>query len=228
MKRLLIVSVLAGLSACTVSQTVPDSYSAGPTWGTVVDRDTQQPIKGALVIALWELEGGRGIEGGRSGNFKVAEALTNERGEFHMEGWGPLPIPTNGLLDKYDPLVYVFKAGYVPAAHMNDKFAARYSRVERQVRDSAYNGKVTALERYEGPPENYALIVGSLAANLSNVITNCGWKAIPKTVRTLDDEAQREKKEGVVPMVGTSAKILLMQKQCEPTDQFLRAYLEAY
>jgi len=222
--------VLVGLSACSVSQTAPDSYSAGPTWGTVVDRETQQPIKGALVIALWELEGGRGIEGGRSSNFKVAEALTDERGEFHMEGWGPLPIPTNGLLDKYDPLVYVFKSGYVPAAHMNDKFAARYSRVGLQVRDSAYNGKVTALERYKGPPKDYALTVGFLAANLSNVFvgTKCRWKEIPKTVRTLDDEAKRERTEGIVPMIGTSANILLMQKQCEPTDQFLKAYREAY
>jgi len=222
--RRIFAALLILIAPDVVAWNLPDTYSAGPTWGKVVDADTQQPIRGALVVALWDLQGG--LERGRFDTFKVAEALTDEGGDFRMDGWGPLPRPDNGLLDKYDPHIIVFKSGYTPASLLNDKFAPPYARVELTVRDSVYNGKVTSLRKYQGPEKNYALIVGNISGMLSMLHrgTNCRWKEIPKTLRVLEEEGRRETKQGVTPMIGVTVDRLLQQRQCEPTDQFLKAY----
>ena len=77
---------------------LPFNYSALPIAGKVVDADTGEPLEGAIVIAVWQLERGFGLEGTIPSSFmNVSEVVTDEDGNYFIEGWGPLRRPEGPL-----------------------------------------------------------------------------------------------------------------------------------
>ena len=204
------------------------TYSAGPTSGTVVDADTQQPIRGVLVIALWDLEGG--MERSIVGTFRFSEAVTDESGQYRMPGWGPIPRPREGVLDAYDPQLLIFKPGYATVRLLNDPGAQPYKRFALEIHDSVFNGKTTALHKYQGTLRDYSKDVGFIVRRLYDVLNNgpeCRWKQIPKAVRILEAERKREDDAGVIPIYTISAKLLTARKECAPVDEFMKTYQES-
>jgi hypothetical protein len=201
----------------------PDTYSAGPTTGTVVDADSHEPIAGAVVIAIWQLEGG--MHRDVIGTFRVAEDVTDGSGQYRIPAWGPLPRPANGVLDAYDPLIYVFKSGYSISSLQNslEQPKAR-SNIEKH--DSVFNGRPIVLYKFAKSPKAYSMQVASfVGANLEDILSRgCRWKEIPNAIRVLETEGKREVADNLHPLFTVKAERLLARKECAPFDDFLSKY----
>src|SRR3989304_3297455 len=117
-RRLLIASLMAALF-CPVAARAwePWSYIAEPIEGRVVDKETGQPIEGAVVVAQWILA--KPLEGHSVDHWVVIEAITDTEGRYHIPGWGPKTRPWNRWLSNYDPKLVVFKLGYWPKKLIN-------------------------------------------------------------------------------------------------------------
>lgn len=155
--------------------------------------------------------------------------MTDESGSFRISGWGPLPRPSKGILDAYDPHLFIFKPGYVPERLLNDKFLPLGKRENLEIHDSVWNGKAIALKKYDGPlNKDYSLKVAFIYGSLSYVLygKDCAWKRIPKTVRALEEENAREIAAGTNPTFSAPLTILMAIKRCAPTDAFEKAYRE--
>jgi hypothetical protein len=203
----------------------PSKYSAGRTWGTVVDADTNAPVAGALVIALWDLEGG--MERSRVGTFKVLEAVTDSMGAFSLPGWGPEPISPRGQLDAFDPALIVFRPGYTPERQLNGPAGERGKRRHVEVHDWLSNGTAIKIKKYSGSPGGYLQRMNIVMVQLGDVFydsTGCRWKELPKTIRMLEEEQAREIAQGLQPQMPISADYLIKRKNCAPLDEFMKVY----
>lgn len=227
MKKLVLVFAL--LVCPPAWSALPDSYLAGPTWGTVVDAETNQPMGGALVIAIWELEDGP--EWNPVGILEILESVTDEKGQFRMLGWGPIPRPANAALDSHDPLLVFYKPGYAKLGRTSARQSPPMSRLELTDRTFASNGDTTAMRKHDGSNQTSTFVLIQMNAQLSEVTLGrnpCRWKEVPHTIRMLQDEydrlrASNPKIEGLF-----SAKLLMGMPQCAPIDDFLTKYKEPY
>jgi hypothetical protein len=222
LKRLLTFAAFTSLATCCCAG--PNSYSAGPTYGTVIDATTKGPLAGVVIVALWNVEGG--MERGPYATLKAGEAVTDESGQYGIGAWGPLPRPDSGVLDQYDPVILVFKSGYLPRRILNDRPGPPGRRLNLAVHDSHWNGKAIELQRYDGELKSYSRRVGILVGSLAIVLEdkNCGWKQVPKAVRALDDEFKREAAAGIKATFGTHGEVLMSRMTCAPFDDFRKAY----
>lgn len=85
-------------------------YHDGPYKGKVVDEETNQPIEGVAVVAVWYLERYGGGAGPIAKFLDAKEAVTDKNGEFEIPSmfnfhWWPF-----AALD--EPNLIVFKPGY--------------------------------------------------------------------------------------------------------------------
>ena len=118
MKKALIVIMLACLSALLM----PAWSDAGwliyrkPEFkGRLIDAETKRPIEGVVVVAMYRTHpilSGPG--GGSSSIIHVKEALTNDRGEFHIPAYTTL-IQPNSYADFTEFIIY--KPGYESYPH---------------------------------------------------------------------------------------------------------------
>jgi hypothetical protein len=160
MARYGLLTVLAMLPICGCclprACAAPPVYSAKPTYATVVDSETQQPIGGAVVVAAWVLY----LPGGdRIKNLEVREVVTDEYGAFFIPGWGPKLRPSNTELTFYDPKLIVFKSGYEPV-YLANEWTSHPS--QASVRESQWNGKSIELKPFHGTPKERARQLESL------------------------------------------------------------------
>jgi hypothetical protein len=203
----------AAINACS---SAPSEYSAGPTYATVVDAETKQPVEGAIVVAQWKLHGGMEFH-----TFRVLvarESTTDASGKFHIEGWGPVPRPRDGVLDNADPEILVFKPGYRVALLHN--YGAPKERIELRVRDSAHNGSVIELRKVEGEfNRNYTVSTMRVSLRQSVDRPGCTWKDIPRTIRAVDLELKALGQE-----LDGLGRILLTKSDCGSIEEFRRIY----
>lgn len=155
-RHLVMAGMLAGLTATAIA--APDTYSAAPISGRVIDADTGAPIAGAVVVADWTIWQ-RGLlplrASERFRRFEVQEALTDAEGRYRMPGWGPIDRPTGWDIHPRgvdDPRLAVFKPGYDPEFRNNNKPGVEgdepFNRPEAAVRLSAWDGKDIALHKF--------------------------------------------------------------------------------
>ena len=81
-------------------------YYEGDYHGKVIDAETLQPIKGAVVLGVWS-KGYPGAGGIAHEYYDARETLTNENGDFTIKGMGPRAMTH---LEKMD--IVIFKVGY--------------------------------------------------------------------------------------------------------------------
>jgi hypothetical protein len=104
MKKLL-TSLLLLLMLCCSGCVTYFGYD-GPYEGRVIDRDTSQPIEGAVVHGTW-VRSHPGPGGASSSYYDSREMLTDKNGNFSIKGAGLLIISNIEEME-----VNVFKAGY--------------------------------------------------------------------------------------------------------------------
>ena len=185
-RRVIIVAVVVLFTTAHLS-CGPPIYFAEPIHGVVLDAANDQPLPGTVVVAEWVLFQpmiGHGAHGAR---LYLAEAVANDQGAYHIDGWGPKLRPVYGFLTDYAPRMTFFKAGYEPLVVHNAKGSNAMTRV------SDWDGRRISLGSYHGDQRTRA---DQLGAIVSRVLE-------PDTVDSLSSliaELEKEK-----PVLGTIA-----------------------
>lgn len=95
-------------------------YSDGPWKGKIIDAETEEPIEGAVVLAVWQK-----IYASPTGNqsyfFDAVESVTDREGRFFIKEFKAINIlPVLRWLD--GPWFTIFKPGYTPFGDSYDYF----------------------------------------------------------------------------------------------------------
>lgn len=160
MKRALAITAVI-VAAMLAQARAAGLYSSPTIDGNIVDAHTGAPVAGAVIVARWEwLEYSPKLHGEQYGNaghpLHVAEAITDGRGRYHIDAWGPKPAG-NGHPDNHlDPMLAVFKAGYEPRVLRNEAWTDYVRDNPAMTRGSEWNGKSIALTPWRATPKEYA------------------------------------------------------------------------
>jgi hypothetical protein len=207
-----LLGAIFSLSACAK----PITYSAEPMEAWVVDRETKQPIEGAVVVAHWQLEGG--LHTDRVGELMILETTSDKNGRFSFPAWGPITHRGRGRLTNMDPELIIFKSGYEYRRLANPLTKEAIDGWPIPVRRSQWNGKTIELKPFEGTASAYENHFESFNGELDRVAADspkeCGWKKIPTTIRAMNRERHRLISQGVNPNTLSSIdKRLLMNDE---------------
>lgn len=91
---------------------VPEFYTSHRIDATVVDAQTQEPVEGAVVVAVWR-QVNVYAERWADSPFGVAETATDAEGRFTIKRWGPRMPSPDSYIDKRGPELWVLKDGYL-------------------------------------------------------------------------------------------------------------------
>lgn len=82
-----------------------------PITGYVVDTENNQPIEGAIVVAMWQLT--QYLSHGFGGYAKVIEVKTDKEGKFRIPFWFTFkPWKFNSPMDDLTPKIVIYRPGY--------------------------------------------------------------------------------------------------------------------
>lgn len=164
-------------------------YWIAPIDARVVDAETGAPVKGANVIANWQLVTGS-LDGERAtGQLAVREATTNDQGEFHFDGFVRVN-PSMSHLRGQDPQLIVFKPGYEFQRIWNHR-GSTHPLVVGFRRTAQVDGKEIKLTRLTSAGTSRDPFYWRLQSDLSYLINDCGWKYISNALVAMDAEKAR-------------------------------------
>lgn len=211
------VGLMSTLPACAGSLT----YSAEPIHAQVIDADTQQPLKGVVVTANWQLE--EGTFGGNvpAGQLMVMESVTDNEGKFSFPAWGPKKA-VKGHLVSDDPQLLLFKSGY-EYQRLNNPYSSDRELRLRPVRRSVWNGRAIVLKPFKGTDMqtqyrnllNFSKEVDSFA---TWHIDPCQWTNLPIAI----DKMMQERKQFEVQGINSVWDRTLDQRLLESEPYFVK------
>ncbi len=106
--KVLIILFATQLGGCAVM------YSSADVTGRVVDTETGEPIEGAVVVGIWQLES-QGFEHSYGDAIHVVESVSDAMGHYRLKGFDTKLVgPFRGELRDSDPYISVFADGYKP------------------------------------------------------------------------------------------------------------------
>jgi hypothetical protein len=202
----LLWSALVIVSGCTLWKREPLRYSSDAIRMRVVDKATQQPLEGVMVVAAWKSY--IGTHQHYTGSVHIAEAATNKDGWFELAAWGPVENKEPGGLLDYQPLIWMYKEGHKYFGVHNDppfdggdgfpKHAPEHLTFHYQDQSQTVNLEPTsAAEESEGI---YLMSFVSGLQFLFEDVKNCGVLKIPLTIERLSvirDKRERAGKLGL-------------------------------
>jgi len=173
-KQIYLPIILVVVSGCTH---FPRVYlGAEEIHGWAVDSKTKEPIENVIVLAIWELEGGLHVD--HTANIMIMETVTNNKGYYFFESWGPR-FTMQGRMDELSPKLVFYKFGY------DDKYLFNHQRfpvVDYDV--SRHTGKNIELEIFNGQPKEYERrtrgVDEHLGAYKNRSALQCTWTEIPR------------------------------------------------
>lgn len=195
--------------------------------GWVIDKDTKQPIDGAVLVVERSIE--YGIHSSHGGFLQYQDAISDEKGYYNIPKLGEVKV--KGHINGLSPNIAVFKAGYkLEIIHNVADFDEEGFKDRTQFRwnqHSIWDGKKIELEKYEGTDEEYIEDLekwSRLFNDYSRVGRSfeCSWIGIeiPKWYREINKEL----------MVYDKNIDLLVEKRhknkkgCEKWDLFFQEY----
>ena len=174
-KSILFISMAIFISACT---SMPRIYSGEEVHGWVVDSKTKEPIEDVVVVIAWELEGGF-IHTDHTANIHIAEAVTDTKGHYSFDNWGPR-ITVDGRRSRSTPRLVFYKFGYKDAYRLNS--VSGNLNPDNSV--SEHSGKIIELTEFTGKPAEYKDIISSIDSVIGTHGNRrsfmCTWKKIPR------------------------------------------------
>jgi hypothetical protein len=163
-------------------------YTAASIDATVVDAKTGEPVRGANVIANWQLVEDS-LHGERTvGQLEVMEAVTDDKGRFHFDGFTKAN-PTLADLGNRDPQILIFKRDYVTKVIMNH-YGMTSPLVIGANRKSQVDGTNIRLEPRTMEESGDMSYLGTTSA-LYSLIQDCEWKKIPRAIVAMTQETER-------------------------------------
>lgn len=179
----------------------PVTYSAEPIEAWIIDAGTKQPLEGVIVIAHWVLEGGIHVD--RVGELVIMETTTDKNGRFYFSGWGPIRHWKRSRLTNMDPELLIFKSNYEYQRLTNPSTKEAIEGKPYPLRRSQWNGKTIALKSFKDDLKKYEELFEDFNHQLERIATDqpteCHWKNLQKTIRTMNRERSRLVALGVNP-----------------------------
>ena len=212
------VGLMSTLPACAGSLT----YSAEPIHAQVIDADTQQPIKGVVVTANWQLE--QGTAGGniQAGQLMVMEAVTDNEGKFSFPAWGPKTARESFLVND-DPQLLLFKSGY-EYRRLNNPYSSDRELRLRPVRKSEWNGRTIVLKPFKGTMREYVKHLSFLMTGLRFIEDDCQWKKTTRMLMALQKQADAFKASDTVTAIYSVDYMPTDEKKCGSVKEYFRRY----
>lgn len=139
------------------------------------------PVKGALVLASWRLRSP--FEGAPRPPMWLDETVSDENGEFRIEGWGP-KFALFGAMRRDEPIIYVLHDNYLPAIRPNaellDWSSARFLNVSPRGLD-VIQLKSTHDLSSQAVLREKEFFISALADYETGIPVNgCLWGGVPK------------------------------------------------
>lgn len=217
-----------------------EKYSADPISLVVVDFETNQPIAGALVVVRWvamrsTLHGPRDV-----GTVEIMDAISSVSGAVQFPGWGPSTYAGDGSLTDEDPVIHVFKWGYLGARLDNSRYGApRIDDYERRKtgshRASFWSGERVRLKPFKQDlPRFISVVYNPFVSILDRAVmgaesTPCAWEKIPRAISYMERERDNHVSElgPATRMSSIAGKFLgneeyFVGKGCRSPRDFLR------
>jgi hypothetical protein len=177
---LLFAATLNLICVCSASAGI---WSSTEIEGRVIDAETGIPVKDVVVVANWQLTGE--LEGYQFGQLALLEAVTDGDGRFIIPAWGPRRSAGSLVLRGTQPIVRVFRLGYLPiiANNLPPEGKQYIPRANTHIHPRL-NGQTLNLALYHGSPQEYATLLEPLRRSLEFAFwgRNCEWKAIPRAI----------------------------------------------
>lgn len=165
--------------------TRPLIYEAEAIRGRVIDAQTKMPIVGANVLAFWPVYVGSHYQ--FVGMVEVKEAVTDENGDYVIDGWGPVEWTGEGRIEQTRPRIWFFQAGYFSYNPYNDDPGKpdyfNRNPASRHL-TSFWNGRTVELKPYK-PDANPLIRLSDTLPDISYFFhraDRCDW---PKAARFL-------------------------------------------
>ena len=205
----------------------PRHYSAEAIEAWVVDAETQEPLEGVIAVAMWILRGG--THNDEVGFLEVLEVVTDAKGRFYFDAWGPMPRPRWGVLNTQDPEIFLFKDGYRFERLLNG-YQGGTTTADR-VRTSTWNGKTIPLERFEGEIKEYARSLSYLSqridlmAHKSLPHWSCEWEKIPRLMLAVEKVEMWRKLTNPRSLMGLiTTQDIVPAEICRSVDEIFKKY----
>lgn len=232
----LAVAMLFVFQSCSLVSA--STLSADPIDSQVVDADTGKPIHGVIVVAYWELhQGSLGGDALPCAAANVEEAVTDKDGKFHVPGWGPIKGHC-GYMRGGDPLMFIFKPGYYYNQNPNTPYGTDIVTVTH----NGWKGRQMKLKKFpdvsysDMSPTAYIWNVSQFNIALSFITdfpTQCNWRRVPNTLRTLELEGEKFRKALGYPVGVITGQLITNDKwfekvapQCGSPKVFLEGLMK--
>ncbi len=218
-KNITLVLISLAIISCGI---IPNTYLAVPISGTVIDKETKQPLEGVIVVVHYNLYKG-GLAGRRqTGLLHVEETVTDKNGKYYFKAWGPVSTWT-GRLGYESPQMLFAKAGYYHERKYNDRrtiFFGKKGAGEIHVPNaeemedgvlyrSLWDGKKVELQKAKYDDE-YARQLNFLSNDMDRIIRygfDCKKKTIFGLIKYLHKEIVILKKKNIKRYVDDSLEI---------------------
>lgn len=180
LKCLSVLFAFVLLSSCTTEHT---KHTSAPIRGKIVDAVTKQPLAGVNVMVTWSVYSvtHKHFEG----YLEVKEAVTNEKGEFLIEGWGLTENPFSGALTDDEPKMLIFKPWYQEKYLSNSPpdFSKAYDEIAPEQLGFYWDNKTIDLKPVDDH-EKYVAFIGSLQTALIDIYHGkaCDWTKAPRMI----------------------------------------------
>ena len=154
----------------------PWYYSGGRIVGKVVDKNTGEPVVGAVAVLEFSVFRYK-LHGTREKVLYIAESVTDKYGRYIFEEWGPVlrPFGYRPQSNK-EPAVFVFKQGYKKSVAYNVDKGDRKFKI-----DFVANKDPVVLEAYKNLEEELEMLKehSSLMAWGVGYGVKCAWEKVP-------------------------------------------------
>ncbi|MCP4702345.1 MAG: carboxypeptidase regulatory-like domain-containing protein [Gammaproteobacteria bacterium] len=183
--RIFLVIVFLGLSGCMM----PLMYMAEKIRGRVVDAETGEPLAGVVIVAMWIPEVMKIGRSDHGGPLRTIETVTAADGSYAIPR-GVMFRPPLHTLDRQDPVLSVFKNGYMSLTLANNKNR------NNLVRTSDWDKKTLKLKPVGGTPlRRQAGLLSHFGDGLRDQ-----WRSCPRMMLALNKEMQRLISQGIDPI----------------------------
>lgn len=174
--HLAIITLAFAASACHV-------YSGDSIAGRVVDRDTMEPIAGAVVAVNWAVYGGL-VHGSTVGSLHMAETVTDANGAFVLSAWGPKVRFRDGLRST-TPVLMVAHPGYyiqIQGRRYDGPIAPPLIAIETRACDC--DEQQVEMQKLDGDRirvrDNVETAERNLPLRLIDSAGSCTWQQMPR------------------------------------------------
>ncbi len=181
----------------------PTHYYANAIEGKILDEETKQPISGVHILAAWDQSNWLPPFGADAkAPFLVKEAVTDQQGNYKIDGWWKFRIPLGYRMIYSGPTLMYFKYGYSFRYEHNESepYGLNEVKIFGWQRNSQWDGETITLEELQTEDASIEALL-RVFSEISSLYWRSGCHDVrpyaPRIMSMLD--TYREKYQGTEP-----------------------------